>query len=382
MGKLKILIVGAGVAGLTLAKLLEKQGLSPFIIERDKETDFNQSGYMLGLLPLGGRVLNSLDLREDYFRHSIQMENYEIHSANGKLIKKYPLDFINKTYGSYRGISRVDLINILNNKSSKNKIKFNTTLVRLTQRENCVEVQLSNAEKAIFDLVVIADGVHSPTRKMILSENEFAYKDTDWGGWVTWLPQFQSTTYQEYWGNSSFLGLYPVKGKTGVFLGGPMKLTQKMGLPDFKNKVKNKITINKQLPHRALDAFDKEKSPFFWNFQDGRSKIWHKRNVILLGDAATGFIPTAGVGASMAMDSAATLADEISRMDKSHIEYGLNIYVHRQKNRAEKAQSDSRNMGKLMFINSKIKASIRDRFIPFYSLKRMLADLGKVMDGR
>ncbi len=75
MDDLKILIVGAGVAGLTCANLLTSRGLRPLIIEREAKGKFNTSGYMLGLLPLGGRVFNELHLRDDYFRESIPLIN-------------------------------------------------------------------------------------------------------------------------------------------------------------------------------------------------------------------------------------------------------------------------------------------------------------------
>jgi len=104
MQNLNILIIGAGIAGLTAAGLLKKQGTNIKIIEKEPETKFNTSGYMLGVLPLGGRVVNELDLTTDYHRQSIEMRGYEIHKENGKLNKAYDLDFINKAYGSYRGI--------------------------------------------------------------------------------------------------------------------------------------------------------------------------------------------------------------------------------------------------------------------------------------
>ena len=57
MKDLNILIVGAGVAGLTCAALLKQRGVIPLIVEKETEECFNTTGYMLGLLPLGGRVI-------------------------------------------------------------------------------------------------------------------------------------------------------------------------------------------------------------------------------------------------------------------------------------------------------------------------------------
>src|SRR5699024_4962643 len=328
-------IVGAGVAGLTCAALLINQGIEPLILEREKKEDFNESGYMLGLLPLGGRVLNTLDARKDYFENSIQMESYEIHRADGTLIKNYPLNFINEKYGSYRGITRTGLIDILLRKVGQDKIKFNTTVTALNDQPESTEVTSSSGEIENFDLVVIADGIHSETRKLMLNQDEYDYYDTGWGGWVTWFNKNPISSYKEYWGSKAFLGLYPVKDKIGVFLGGPVDNIKKKGLNVFRSEVKESISSNYKLPRQALHSFDENNEPFFWEFQDCRSHIWYKKNVVLLGDAATGFLPTAGVGASMAMDSAAALVDELSRVDKAHINYGLKLYKSRQKGRAE-----------------------------------------------
>ncbi len=382
MENLNILIVGAGVAGLTCANLLKNQGMDAFIIEREPSQSFNASGYMLGLLPLGGRVFNQINLRDQYFRNSIQMDLYNVHSSSGSLIRSYPLEFINKQYGSYRGISRQHLIELLMQKIDRKQILFETTVISVAQQDGGVEVVFSDDTVRKFDLVIVADGIHSETRKKILNASEYHYQDTGWGGWVTWMGKQSGSTYEEYWGAGSFLGLYPAENDIGVFLGGPAYNIQKKGLKEFSCEVANMLKHNKTFPKEALKCFDRDERHFFWNFKDCRCDVWHKGNVVLLGDAATGFLPTAGVGASMAMDSAAALVDELSRVDREHIQYALDLYTRRQKNRVERAHSDSRKLGKLMFVKSAIIAHLRDRIVSWYSLKRMLADLSKVMEGK
>jgi 2-polyprenyl-6-methoxyphenol hydroxylase-like FAD-dependent oxidoreductase len=54
---------------------------------------------------------------------------------------------------------------------------------------------------------------------------------------------------------------------------------------------------------------------FYWRLDDCRAPSWRAGRVALLGDSACGFLPTAGIGASMAMESAAVLADELDRTD-------------------------------------------------------------------
>ena len=382
MQNFNILIVGAGVAGLTCANLLKNQGAKFKVIEKDSFDNFNRSGYMLGLLPLGGRVLTELDLDKEYSDQSVEMTNYEIHKENGTLNKAYSLDFINKEYGSYRGIGRKELIDILTKNLDSENIQFGTSVTRIQQVENIVNLTYSNGKKEKFDLVIIADGIHSETRKLLWNENEYKYFDTNWGGWVAWLDNRNLNAYKEYWGASSFMGLYPVKNKIGIFLGGPNDLIKKQGLQNFAKNIKAEILPEFEILHQSLDILASTENPFYWEFHDCRTNDWNKGNVILLGDSASGFLPTAGVGASMAMDSASALVDELSRTDKNHLEYGLKLYIKRQKERVEIAQEDSRKLGKLMFVKSNIIAGIRDYAIRFYSIKQLAKNISKTIEGK
>ncbi|MCB0964531.1 MAG: FAD-dependent monooxygenase [Acidimicrobiales bacterium] len=379
MARPRILVIGAGVAGLTLAGLLRSRPVDVDLVERAPADDFDGSGYMLGLLPLGGRVLTELGLRDEYHDRSIQMERYRIHAADGRLLQDYPLAAINDTFGSYRGVSRQDLIEVLLRSVDRERIRFGTTVEDLGRGSGAVT--FSDGSSASYDLVVAADGLGSPTRDQLLDRSEVQRVDTGWGGWVTWLDEDPEPAYDEYWGPGSFLGLYPVRGRIGVFAGGPVEEIRAAGLPAFAERLAGAVDRGGDLPQRALATLANAADPYFWAFEDRRSQVWHRDGVVLLGDAATGFLPTAGVGASMAMDSAAALADELSRMDLEHRTFALDLYERRQRDRVERAQRDSRRFGRIMFVRSRLLAALRDRAVPRYRVERMLADLTKVMQG-
>ncbi|BDD11700.1 oxidoreductase (plasmid) [Fulvitalea axinellae] len=382
MQKLDILIVGAGIAGLTCAGLLKKHGVSPVIIEKEQEDKFNTSGYMLGLFPLGGRVLTALDLYDEYRSHSAGMNYYDIYTARGKRHRTYPLGDLSKKFGPLRGVKRQELIELLKSKT-ENRIRFGITIKSIKQEDKKVNASFSDNSSAIFDLVIVADGIHSSTRSLLWSKNEYSFYDTNWGGWVEWIDEPSADRYKECWDAGSFVGIYPVKDKAGIFLGGPHSINQSKGHKAIAQKLKQRISPSCEWAHKALDQFIETKTgdPFYWEFHDCQTKNWRKGQVILLGDAACGFLPTAGVGASMAMDSAVALVDELSRTDKEHIEYGLHLYISRQKKRVESAQRNSRRLAKLMFVESKFRARLRDCLLRFYSLDDFIKDIRKIMEG-
>ena len=55
---MRIVIIGAGIGGMTLAALLKQRGLQPTLIER--AANFDHAGYMLGLWPLGAAWTGSV----------------------------------------------------------------------------------------------------------------------------------------------------------------------------------------------------------------------------------------------------------------------------------------------------------------------------------
>lgn len=380
---IKTLIVGGGVAGMTLAALLFQRGEQPVVIERESKENFNHSGYMLGMMPLGGRVLNALHARETYKERSLDMKAYQLFNDQGKKLKEYDTRAITDTFGDYQGISRPELISLLQEYIPAEAVRFGTTVKAIDQTEEEAQVTFSDGSKESFDLVVIADGIHSSTRGLVFSKKDYPYYQTNWGGWVTWIDAHEEImhNYREYWMAGHFLGLYPVKDKIGVFMGGPEKDMQKKGPKKVAQEIAKKLKKQDQAVQEALQSYQEENAFFFWDFHDGRAKNWQKDRVILLGDAAAGFLPTAGVGASMAMDSAAALNDELSRADKDHLPYALTLFEKRQRPRVEKAQQNSRQLGKMMFVKSPLLAKLRNQLLRFYTLEQFVKDIKKVMEG-
>ncbi|MDX1803786.1 MAG: NAD(P)/FAD-dependent oxidoreductase [Alcanivorax sp.] len=378
--RLRILIAGAGMAGLTLAALLHRQGLYPVVIEQ--QADLQQGGYMLGLLPLGGNVLHGLDLHRDYLASSQSMRHYQFCDQYGRCRQRYPLHRLTEQYGAYQGITRGRLAQLLASRLPAGAIAFDTRINNLENGESRAHVHFSDGLQADFDLVVAADGLHSSIRKLILRPDEYRYHDTGWGGWVSWVePASQAAdTYTEAFGPGFMAGLYPVSNGLGGFLAGPRKRLERQGRATFLAQ----LGSLSQTPAFAalLRACREDSAPFFWSLHDCRCRHWYRGRVALLGDAAMGFLPTAGVGASMAMAAAATLNDELTRCDRHTLPQALRHYQHRQEPASRAAQNNSRQLARLMTIESRALSWLRNQLIRFYSLDRALHDIGQVMETR
>lgn len=376
-GRLRILIVGAGVAGLTLAALLRQRGESPAVIERGKKN--RDAGYMLGLMPLGGRVLNGLGLMKQYRECSIPMANYELHDRNGRPVHQYPLEPLIGRFGAWRGLDRGALLRLLERRAGP--VVYNAAIADISEGVDSTTATFTDGSSAEFDLVVGADGIHSSTRKLILKDDDVEDFDTGWGGFVVWSqPDSQLVdTYSELWSAGWGVGLYPCPGRVGVFLAGTDAILSKTDSNTYAAELERRVPAGPFAD--ALKSRDRGQPGFYWKMADCRARKWRSGRTVLLGDAAAAFLPTAGIGASAAMDSAAALADELSRASSTHLDFALKLYEKRQRPRVELMQKNSRNLARVMFINSAPIAWARDQLMRFYSLKMLVRDITTVMEG-
>jgi 2-polyprenyl-6-methoxyphenol hydroxylase-like FAD-dependent oxidoreductase len=376
---MRILIVGAGIGGLTLAALLRRWNLEPDII--DRAPSFDHAGYMLGLYPLGSRVLHGLGAFDAFVAASDPMDHYAVANGKGEVINRYDLGVITERFGPIRQIGRGELLGLLSAAAGNPPVRMGVSIEAIDDGGREVTARTSDGEMRRYDLVVGADGIHSGVRKLTFGDGP-AY-DTGWGGWVWWADPalVPHDTVTEYWGAGRFLGVYPTKTKIGIVAAGPVKDMDASGPAGRREHILGHFAALEGKAGailRSLPGDDAEL--FFWKLADQRAEHWVKGRVVLMGDAAAAFLPTAGIGASMAMESAAVLADELSRADTQHLRTSLGFYETRRRKRVEAAQNDSRHMARMMFIETVPLAWGRDQALKFYSLDQLVKQIAKIFE--
>jgi salicylate hydroxylase len=378
--RLRVLVVGAGVAGLTLTQLLRRQGLHPVLVERAGPDDA-EGGYMLALMPLVDPVISRLGVDEDYHDRSEALHRYRVHGRSGACLREYSLDGLLAQFGDYRGIERGQLLRVI--ASGGAPVSFGTTVTELEQTLDTVRVHLQDevgAREAEFDVVVAADGLHSTTRELVLSPDQVDTYDTGWGGWVAWAdPDYEPDLSEETWGAGFFVGTYPVQGRVGVFVGGNRQDTAG-GPRQFLARVRGDLQTVDERRERALTTVETDWGMYYWSLTDVRCTTWSVGRVALLGDAAVGFLPTAGVGAAIAMESAGVLAQRLGEATRASVPEALCGYERAQRPRAESAQDNSRWLAWLMFHRSSILAAVRDVVIRFATLTMALGPIRRLLE--
>jgi 2-polyprenyl-6-methoxyphenol hydroxylase-like FAD-dependent oxidoreductase len=308
------------------------------------------------------------------------MGTYRLRNGAGHAVTTFELSDKIAVHGDTGTLTRKDLLGLLHTKLRQTRLRMSTDVQKLEQTEAEVTVTFNDQSQATYDLVVGADGIHSSIRHMIAGEVK--PHETGWGGWVWWAPTgvMPASDVTEYWGAGRFLGLYPCREQLCVFAGGPLDKEFKHTHASAQDIREHFKAIVPTLP-AVFDALPTDTSEiFFWKLDDVRSPVWSQGRVVLLGDAATAFLPTAGVGASNAMESAAVLADELLRVEASTVQRALRLFEKRHRHRVQTAQQESRNLAKVMFVSSSPLAWARDELMKHYPVEQFVSGIMKSLD--
>jgi 2-polyprenyl-6-methoxyphenol hydroxylase-like FAD-dependent oxidoreductase len=359
---MRILIVGAGVAGLTLASMLQQRDMQPVVVEDAEE--FGKIGYVIILLSAGGRILKGLGAHDELHKHGIYVQNYDIANSQGETLREHNVD---QTYAPLFGYSysiyRPALVDVIKQSmQDQSVIRMGTTVDAIKQTNDEVHVTFSDGSEGTFDLVVGADGLHSRVRNLVFGEVDMIYSGLH--GWAWWGEKNAEFDHRavEHWGTGGAFGLYPTEDRlciVGV-------VNQEPGLEDDPATRKQRIREHFSdwggwVPYGLdqLDGMDDDEI-FHDDFYYGNQRHWYRGRVVLAGDSVHAFSPISGMGASMAMESAAVLAEELCYVDSRYIDQALRKYQDRRQDRVFGLQKQAQAFGNVVTSGNPMVTSLRN----------------------
>jgi 2-polyprenyl-6-methoxyphenol hydroxylase-like FAD-dependent oxidoreductase len=364
----RILIVGGGIAGLSVATALHRQGLTPELVERS--TTWPAVGAGINLPANGVRVLRVLGVGEAVDRTATVIRRWGFFDQQGALLCETDLEDLWRDVGPSLGITRVRLQEALVAGAAVSH-RLGVSLTALTQDDDRIRVSFSDGTSGDYDLVVGADGIHSTVRELALSASSPSYAGTM--AWRSVIPTRPPgiLDMMVLMGEGCFFGLAPMgEGHTYGFgaVGGARFKDPIVGrLERFRRRF---AEFGAPVP-AYLAALQSDEQLHFGAIEWVEVDEWHRGRVVLLGDAAHAGPPHMGEGGCMAMEDALVLADVLRKADS--VKSALEAYVRRRRPRAGWVQEQSRAAAQAWVLPPAIRNAVlrergdqmfRDRYRP------------------
>ena len=291
---LNIAISGAGIAGLTAALALAKNGHWITVFERANAIEDIGAGIQLS--PNANQVLSRLGLGAAVKAISFEPEILQlITGKTGAPLSTLPFKKVMfQRYGApYLVAHRGDLQSVLLEAAKSNlniQIKTDMLIKRFNDQADGVEI----AGKK-FDLLIAADGINSALRGHVdPNAKVVADGQTAWRATLP-LPTGNQNAVSVYLNAGAHLVAYQMGARPVLNLVYVSRRDQEPDPQSFGGPARD--LINAASDWKA------------WPLASVQSHVWHKGRAVMIGDAAHAMTPHAAQGGAMGIEDAMVLAE-------------------------------------------------------------------------
>jgi salicylate hydroxylase len=319
MGQQEVTVLGAGVAGLAVARALALQGAAVTVLEQADA--IREVGAGLQISPNGAAVLRALGLGAALEAASTRGQAVELRDGlSGDTVLRMDLAKLRPTQG-YHFVHRADLIGLLAEGARAAGVQ-----IRLLQKIDRVELSgprpcLTTAQGAeiLPALVIGADGLHSLTRAALNGAATPFF--TGQVAWRTLIPESPGApaVAEVHMGPGRHLVSYPLRGGT---LRNIVAVEERVhwveeGWSLRDDPMEMRLAFERFGP-RVRGWLEQAQDVYLWGlFRHPVAESWYRLlpegAVAILGDAAHPTLPFLAQGASMGLEDAWLLADHLRR---------------------------------------------------------------------
>ena len=350
-----IVIIGAGIGGLTAALAMAARGLRVVILE--KADRLEEAGAGLQLSPNASRILISLGLRDALAANAVTPANIRIMSTTSGEVSRLPVgDAASEGAGApYWVIHRADLQAALLSAVAAHpaiELRLGCNFESFTDDDG-VRVHYSSGgdvAEQTCDALIGADGVWSSVRQQL-----FPTMTPTFSGSVAWrgtvdagaVSADRRCDVQLWMGSQAHVVAYPISSGQRInvvaIIDGEWK-QQGWSAPGNPSEITARFSA--RWPGELAGLINAVTEWRCWAlFTMPVGGAWNSSAVALLGDASHAMLPFAAQGAGMAIEDAAVLADCLS--GSGDVPAALERYRSLRQPRVRRVQRTARQSGQI-----------------------------------
>lgn len=322
----RVLIVGAGIAGLTLAGELQHQNIEVRVVELEPEPVFRGIG--IALLAPALRSMQAIGLLDACIERGVPHYVFRSCTADGTLLATTPLQgLLGSEYPPAIGIPRPALGDLLYKRAADAGVdlRFGVSVSELRNEADSVEVGFSDGTHGRFDLVVGADGLRSAVRAMVFPEEppptylgqhawrlRVGHRPEDLDSQVIFLGEKTRAGLNPILPDDMYIYIVHQIGEDQPRMTPKQSLSRFLDLLGEYGGSGKYVRFLEEAAQQLTAESPSHYGPLYTTFMD---KAWYRGRVLLIGDAAHATPPHLASGAAIAIEDALVLARAMRRYE-------------------------------------------------------------------
>ena len=359
---MKVIIIGAGIGGLTTAIALQQRGIAYEIYDAAQGNLAVGAGIMLGANAM--RVYDRLGIAGELRKRAVLADNIYIRNCRGEILQEINNAEVEQKYGTGTyALHRASLQEVLLEHCAET-VQYNKRCASISEDSKGITVHFADGSKTQGTLVIGADGIRSVVREQYVVKARYRYSgQTCWRAIIPVdLPAAETGEASEVWSKKGdgLRAMYTQVGPQQVYfwatkaMPAGTTMTPEGSLQYIREQLADypgyMQTILQQLRPAYLiqnDLFDLE--PL---------NTWHRGRAVLLGDAAHATTPNVGQGAGLSIEDAWILAQCLAAGE--NYKQAFETYQQRRMKRAKKIVQLSWHIAKLTNWKGRFLTGLRD----------------------
>ena len=352
--RLRVIVAGAGMGGLTLAVALLQKGIDVDIYEQSSE--LREVGAGLWISANGGKVLEKLGLKK-----AVEAINLP---PQDRVVRFWKTGEEHSVYNRDAQASKADhtLIQVLRAELQRvlyeavvalkpDAVHFGVRTVGAETVNGRARLLLEGGAVAEGDLVVGCDGAHSRVRQALFGQAPARYTGANaWRGLASMSrlkPQHQRALASTWIGPTAHVTTYPVQRDGEEFVSFSAQVDSEHWQTESwseRGELADALKDFEGWHQDILDLFMQSENLFRWGlFVRDPLERWSKGQVTLVGDACHSMTPYLGMGVNVTMEDAYVLARCLEELPGG-IEEALGRYDAARIGRANRTKAKSLEM--------------------------------------